>query len=258
MKSYLAAVVIALCACASPSPDSDTEPAADVAEEAAASRPAPQNRVLGLISLPQVFGDQPCHVFVPSEVALYAEPDSARLGVIRVAQPWTMYDDGGCAGLRVVVHLESADSADSAAELPTLEYGYETPAAVVLDQHDDWFRIRLADGAAWIRGDSANHFMALEDLLAENLTYIAEPDGKGLSSVPGSTDRNIGTDLLSAGRSVQLLESLSVNGELWLKVAVHNHSPCLSPDDLATVAEGWLPAHSPTGEPIIWFHSRGC
>jgi hypothetical protein len=247
MRLHLATVTIALAACASPSPDIVTE---------ASPRPATQDRVVGLISLPQVFGDHPCAVYVPSEVVLYAEPDSAHsLGVIRVAQPWTMHENGGCAGLRVVVHLESAESA---AVLPTLEYGYETPAAVVLDQHDDWFRIRLADGAAWIRGDSANLFMDLEDLLAENLTYIAEPDGKGLSSVPGSTDRNIGTDLLSTGRSVELLDSRRMNGELWLKVAVHNHSPCISPEDLATVAEGWLPAHSQTGEPTVWFYSRGC
>ena len=256
MKSYIATVTIALAACVSPSPDSETEATVDLAEEGASPRPSTENRVVGLISLPQVFGDHSCDAYDPSEVVLYAEPDSAHsLGVIRVTQPWTMHEHGGCEGLRVVVHVESADSA---ADLPTLEYGYETPGAVVLDQQDDWFKIRLAEGEAWIRGSSENRFMAIEDLLASNLTYIAEPDGKGLSSIPGSTDRPISTDLLSTGRSVQLLDSRSMNGELWLKVAVHAHSPCDSAEEPVTVAEGWLPAHTQTGVPIVWFYSRGC
>lgn len=208
------------------------------------------------MALPKLFGDQPCEAYTPSEVVLYAEPDSARpLGVIRVAQPWTMHEQGGCEGLRVVVQLASSDSA---VELPTREYGYETPGAVVLDRDDDWFKISLPEGAAWIAGSSERRFLPIEDLLAENLTYIAEPDGKGLSSGPGSTDRRIGTELLTRGRSVKVLDSRTMSGELWLKVAVQSHSPCASSEDPVTVAEGWLPAHTQSGAAIVWFHSRGC
>lgn len=255
MRSYMAAAMIALAACAHPSSDGD-EAVADFAKEGASPRPSSQSRVVGLISLPQLFGDQSCDSYAPSEVGLYSEPDSAHpSGVIRVAQPWTLHEDGGCEGLRVVVDVESADSA---AALPTLEYGYETPGAVVLEQHGDWFKIRLADGEAWMRGSGENRFMPMEDLLASNLTYIAEPDGRGLSSVPGSTDRPIAAGLLSAGRSVRVLESRTINGELWLRVAVYGQSPCESPEDPVTVAEGWLPARTQTGEPMVWFHARGC
>jgi len=208
------------------------------------------------MSLPQVFGDHPCATYTPSEIIVYAEPDSSRsLGVIRVSQSWTMHQNGGCEGLRVVMHMEAADSA---AGLPTLEYDYEMPGAVVLDQHDDWFRIRLAEGSAWIRRSSENRFIPLQELLVNNLTYIAQPDGRGLGSVPGAADRSSAIDLLTTGRSVRLLDTQSVGGDLWLKLAVHSHSPCESPNEPASAAEGWLPAHTARGEPIVWFYSRGC
>jgi hypothetical protein len=256
MRSYIATVTIALATCASPSPDRESEATVDFADEGASQPSSTQNRVIGLISLPQVYGDHSCDTYAPVDVVVYAEPDSAySLGAIHVSQPWTLHKGGGCDGLRVVVQLESADSPE---ELPTFEYGYETPGAVVLGQQGDWFKIRLAGGEGWIRGFSENRFMAIEELLADNLTYIAEPDGKGMSSAPGSTDRDIGTDLLSIGRSVQVLASRSMNGELWLEVAVHSHSPCESSEEPVTVAEGWLPAHNQGGVPIVWFYSRGC
>lgn len=256
MRLYPAIVAIALAACVSSSPEGETGAAGGPREDAVRSTAAAQGRVLGLLSLPQVFGDQPCATYAPSEIIVYAAPDSARpLGAIRVSQPWIMHPNGGCEGLRVVVHLASADSA---AELPTLEHDYETQAAVVLAQRDDWFRIRLAEGSAWIRRSKEARFFPLQELLLSGLTYIAEPDGKGLSSAPGAADRGIAVDLLTEGRSVRLLDTKSVGGDLWLKLAVHGQSPCESADEPKSVAEGWLPAHTATGEPIVWFYSRGC
>ena len=65
-----------------------------------------QDRVIGLLSLPDVFGAGPCERFVPREVALYSAPDTLRqVGSIRVDRHWTFPLDGGCEGLKVGVHL---------------------------------------------------------------------------------------------------------------------------------------------------------
>ena len=41
-------------------------------------------------------------------------------------------------------------TSSSIGDFPTLRYTYEAPAAIVLKQHDRWFKVRLSDGVGWI------------------------------------------------------------------------------------------------------------
>src|SRR6187397_1830194 len=98
---------------------------------------AAQERVLGLLSLPKVFGARSCAPFEPGEVALHAAPnDGKALAFIRVDQNWSFAPHGGCEGLEVSIHRGEHHE-----DLPTLEYDYEMPGAIVLDQRDGWFKI---------------------------------------------------------------------------------------------------------------------
>ena len=264
---HIGAALLILNACA---PTGDAQDAATTDAQSAATADAQSaatidaqdattveahDKVRGLISLPQVFGTEPCETFTPIDVTLYANTDSsAVIGRISVERPWTISPSGGCEGLSVKVHLTGADSA---AELPTLEYSYETPAAVVLQRKGPWFKIRLAEQSGWIRATAQNQFFSLEELLAENLTYVANADGGGLAAAPG-TERSAATNLLSAERHVKVLENRAVGEQLWLRVAVQSHSVCEGVEEPTTLAEGWVPAHSATGEPTVWFYSRGC
>jgi len=45
--------------------------------------------------------------------------------------------------------------------------------------------------------------------------------------------------------------------DLWIDVEVLSASPCTS-DAPRVVAKGWLRAHAASGEPVVWFFSRGC
>lgn len=64
-----------------------------------------QDRVLGLLSLPEVFGKGPCHQFEPAAVALHQAPGAApTVGSIQVDQHWSFAPHGGCDGLKVSVH----------------------------------------------------------------------------------------------------------------------------------------------------------
>ena len=56
-------------------------------------------------------------------------------------------------------------------EVPTLESGYEVPAAIVFERRGQWFRIRLAKGSAWIRRTDSEEFLPYPDLRRENLAH---------------------------------------------------------------------------------------
>jgi hypothetical protein len=110
------------------------------------SSAAAQDRVIGLLTLPEVFGNGPCHEFAPEEVLLYSvmgaeEPH----GVIRVDHYWIFPAAGGCEGLIVNVHKGEGQSVSA---LPTEEFDYEAPGALVLEGRNGWFKVQLSDGTA--------------------------------------------------------------------------------------------------------------
>src|SRR5262245_52378955 len=211
-------------------------------------------RVVGLLALPEVFGNGACDRFTPQEVPLYGEPESARIvGVIRVDEPWRLQSTGGCEGLRVGVHMMGTTASD---ELPTKEYGYEEPGAVVLARRDGWFQIRLATGSAWVRGSTRDAFHPLEQLLLTGLTYLTESWDRRLAASAGAPGRPARVEARSSQSSVRVVRSQQLRGELWFELEVIT-SPCEDPNATA-LDRGWVPAHTASGEPVIWFYSRGC
>lgn len=220
----------------------------------AGSPAAAQDRVLGLLSLPEVFGNGACDRFTPSDVVLHAGPDSLpAIGRIRVDRYWTFHDGGGCEGLVVNVHRTGTSGVRP---FPTREQGYEEPAAVVLDQRGQWFKVRLADGAAWLLAASRDEFRSLESLLADGATYLTEAAIGPLVSVPGGVART-GASSVAAERAVQVNEFRQVDGTLWLRIEVLRESPCVAADP-PVIDRGWIRAHAASGEPTVWFRSRGC
>ncbi len=154
---------------------------------AAAQRAEP---VIGLLTLPEVFGDGPCGDFVPQNITLYAAPGSHDVvGAIRVNKSPDVEKsanlEGPCAGQIVTVQRRSA----AATPLPTKEHAYEAPAAIVLEQRGGWFKIRLSDGAAWLRASPRDEYHPLERLLEDGLTHLTEAWDVHLNASPGGTTR---------------------------------------------------------------------
>lgn len=216
-----------------------------------------QERVLGLLSLPEVFGGGQCARFDPRSIPLHESPnDSFTMATIQVDQYWSFAPHGGCEGLEVRVHQGGQRT-----ELPTLEYDYEMPAAIVLDQREGWFRIRLQRGSAWLKASVVDHFMPLSDLFEEftGVTAINESFTGRLSNAPGLVN---GPIMMTVGprQPVRVVEIRDSGGRQWVRVEVLSNSACTAADDgpPRVVSDGWLPLHDPKGEPTIWFSSRGC
>ncbi len=217
-----------------------------------------QDRVIGLLALPEVFGDGPCARFEPRSVPLYAAADGKQaIGTIEVDQNWSFAPHGGCEGLEVSVHQGAARS-----ELPTRELEYEAPAAIALDRRGLMFKIRLSGNrSAWVQAPAAR-FMSYESLLEEftGVTFFTEAFTGELRNAPALTVANRPTAKAKPGLPARVIESRRVGDRLWLNVEVFNHSLCLAgangPPE--TIARGWLLAYADDGEPTVWFSSRGC
>lgn len=83
-----------------------------------------QERVIGLLALPGVFGRGACDRFAPRPVALHDTPQGRGSGTVLVLEPWTHDSRGGCEGLEVGVRVPGAAAVE---QLPTKEYAYEAP-----------------------------------------------------------------------------------------------------------------------------------
>jgi hypothetical protein len=213
-----------------------------------------QDKLLGVLTLPEVFGTDPCEKFTPTEIPLYAAPDvSSMVGSIRVDQYWTFHDVGGCEGLTVNVHQSDGRAVRA---LPVKEHDYEQPGAIVLEQRGRWFKVRLAGGAAWLHASPRAEYLSLERLLADSLAYLTDHWDGRLAKSPDMPTVEVPSP--GAAPSVHIIGFQEPRGQLWVHVSVLSHSPCTSAEEPRVVAQGWLPAHAVSGEPAIWFYSRGC
>jgi hypothetical protein len=215
---------------------------------------AAQERVVGLLTLPEVLGPAPCVPFTPASIPLHAAPGDGRpIGAIRVEAPPTPSPQGGCTAHEVRVERRGA----AAQPLPTREYGYEEAAAIVLDRRGEWYRIRLDGGPAWIRPSRTARYLPLEALLVDRLWHLtSEWDGR-LASSPGGALQAAVT-AASSDVSARVVTTRRIGDGLWAEVDVLAESPCTAVGEPRVVARGWLPVHAASGDPQVWFYSRGC
>ena len=215
-----------------------------------------QDRILGLLALPELFGASVCDRFTPQELTLHRAPNAKdTAGTVRVDDYWTFSDEMSCEG-RLSVNVHLADGSDST-ELPTREFDYERPGAIVLERQNTWFRIRLAEGSAWLQAPELAEFHPLEKLLEDGLTYFTEEWDGHLYDSPGGARQQTARAPVSAS-GLEVTGSRWLNGRLGREVSVLSHSQCDSPTEPRVVRQGWVPAHSRSGEPAVWFFSRGC
>lgn len=56
--------------------------------------------------------------------------------------------------------------------------------------------------------------------------------------------------------SVRLVGSRTVGATLWLHIELTSHTEDDPDDPPRVLASGWVPAHDPAGQPVVWFYSR--
>jgi hypothetical protein len=186
-----------------------------------------QEQIVGLLSLPEVFGEGPCDRFAPEEIPLHAAPDSSSpvLGFARVDTYWTFLAEGGCHGLAVSFYSTRTQEVN---QLPAREVRYEAPAAIVLERRGRWYKVRLPDGAGWLSASERDEYFSLQRLLTRDLTYLTDSTYGRLTSAPGAAPTDDQVLNLVPGRPVRVVEFRRMDGRLWVRVEVMSHSICES------------------------------
>jgi hypothetical protein len=260
-----------------------TGAASTVAATVQAAPADPRAGAIGLLQLPEVYGTEPCQRFRPEPVPVFREPGGRASGEIRVVRPWTYPREGGCEGLRVEfvpadaaaagtpavaakgkpgarsAKGELASPAGAAGELPAQEYAAEQPAAIVLEQRGEWFRLRLPAGSGWVRATPRNDYGPLLALLQRDLDGFTDPAGARLRHGPAPDAETVwhGVPVCAVPR----VRATDTSGaRTWLEVEFERDACCAddAPMTPASPVRGWLPLYRDDGVPSVWFASRGC
>ena len=211
-------------------------------------------RLIGLLDLDDIVrggcGPAPSR----ATARLFGAPSEAGPGVGTLY--WQQVPNVGC-GLTI-------ERAGGIKELvPTLESGYEIPAAIVFEQRGSWFRIRLAKGSAWIRRKDPAEFLPYPELVWKKLPYMLYGWDGILRATPSATGKVVPltqgwSELLDRAPSIEYLGSRRVGGELWLHIKLITDRDCREKLEGMTPVSGWIPAYRSNRTPSVWFSSRGC
>lgn len=169
---------------------------------------------------------------------------------------WHEVPDRGC-------HLMIERAGGIKELVPTLESGYEIPAAIVYERRGSWFRIRLEKGSAWISRDDVSEFLPYPELVRTKLPYVLQGWDGTLRTTPGVSSKVTPLtagwrELLERGPSIRLVDTRRVGGELWLRIELITDERCGQKLEGMTPVGGWIPAYQASRAPTVWFSSRGC
>jgi hypothetical protein len=219
-------------------------------------------RIAGLLEMPEILGEFDCKDFQPRSVSFYSDQSKDRpaTGMIEVRANRNP-DTPDCYLPKVTVRRFGANT--SVEELPTDEVGYETPAAVVYERMGMWFRIALLRGSAWIvREDNVNFLSYPASLTSESyLTYLRQDWDGMLWPAAGTAVAVAAPRGWQAHRGknlpVHVLSTETVGQETWIQIRFETGDVCGQTLEGVTPLEGWIPAYRQRVT-SVWFYSRGC
>lgn len=211
-------------------------------------------RLIGLLDLPEIVTGGCGPALKRATARTFGAPSQNGPAVGTIY--WREEGDAGC-GLMIEKDGGSREA------VPTLESGYEVPAAIVFERRGAWFRIRLSAGSAWIRHDDPEDFLSYPEILRDNLAHTMQTWDGTLRATPGSSGRVMPLSpewkaLLDRQLSMQYLGSQRVGNDLWIRIRLAAKASCGQTYEDVTDVEGWIPAYHTDRTPLTWFSSRGC
>ena len=175
-------------------------------------------------------------------------PHHPRIGHLQF-RPWRE-DSGECD--EAPPHFVPAGAAASH-PVPTLERGYEEPALLLLERRDDWLRIDLGEGSAWLHPPPGYTVEPYPELLADKLAFATDAWTGELCDSAGERCRRVAH---APAQPIQVLSTQTSGKDHWIEVELITDT-CTGGDPMR-LDHGWIRSHDDSGRPTVWFHSRGC
>lgn len=215
-----------------------------VSAQSAIFPPSVRERVIGLLDLPDIIGND----FCGPTAALFTTPSTAMPPIGSICEPG-----------QLVVRRPEGDE-----EFPSAFTALDTRAAIVYQRSGMWFRIALQRGSAWIRRQDPKNFKSYPEFLIGRMAYLVEGwDGK-MSRLPDSATAfqipepepmfQVPRELRQLRRpvSVDVIGVRHARNGVWIHVRFveticEGKSPTFSP------ITGWVRAYRPSGKPAVWF-----
>jgi len=219
-----------------------------------------QERIVGLLHLPELYGEYPCQAFKAKKINLYATASDERppIGTIERTNAHKPPEHPDCDEPIVVVRgLNGNISA-----LPYDESGDEFRTAVAYERSGRWFRIALSRGSGWIQADPDN-FLAYPDILmSESFATYLRPGWDGnVWTEPGSGSAEAAPSGWRVYREkeipIRILATRIVAGVVWIQIRFESEF-CGQTLGKLPPLQGWLPAYKGSVDTSVWFYSRGC
>jgi hypothetical protein len=217
---------------------------------------------------PIVPKEVPARPFAPTDAA--ASPPGAP-GIVGIVEAPRLHEAYLAMGeLETPAVLRAGPSASSPVvkealaldDLPTTEIDYELVGLPVYGREAGWYETRFNGAPAWLPPEEAGAFHDLAALLTNSLAYLDHGWDGLVFEAPDRAAPRLALDpswraTMGEVVEVDVEEARDVAGELWLRLDAIWPSPCTG-EDPAAVASGWVPAYGASGEPNVWFYSRGC
>jgi len=143
-------------------------------------------------------------------------------------------------------------------ELVNREVSYEFSAAAVYGRNAYGYRLQLSDGRfGWITQEEGGAWWPYESLVVQRLNYTVAGWHGLLWPDPGAGIPMRLRNHRGQSKAARVLESTRLAGSLWLRIEVLDTDGCEG-DEARVQLSGWTPAFLSSGEPAVWYHSRGC
>lgn len=212
--------------------------------------------LVGLLEVPELMPADPCRVFAPIALPLYASPEAPTpIGHLRGSGRATATPCEFPA-VRVAVGAVSQ-------QVATEEHAYEAQSLLVTEVRPGWYRILTGarPAVAWLRAGRDHVYRPLATLYEDGLTYLGDTWDRRLYTRPNGAVTRVLAEVPRGQRFqpvVRVDEVTVVDGIHWARVTFIEN-PCGETGSHLR-GSGWVRVHAAghRHRPVLWFYSRGC
>ncbi|HTD29284.1 MAG TPA: hypothetical protein VK660_07840 [Xanthomonadaceae bacterium] len=220
----------------------------------------PPNGLQGLLEAPSLFGSGPCTPRTGGKYVLRVAPNDTAASAGTLEAPPIAAGQNACSDDILVPRVRKPGDAWTS-PVPTREFKRGQPGLIVTDQQQNWVRIMLVDGEAWLQ---APQTAGVHDygsiVLLEPIHTLHGWDGRVCTTPHLNDCRKMS---MPANPALRITRMQTFGYDLWFQVEFGISRCEGATTSSSKVLTGWIPAFGPpeaSGKrPLtVWMDPHGC